>query len=118
MKSWKRSYFWKDLNRHWINPSPNLPTMESAITFCGTVLYEGTNISEGRGTTRSLEVLGAPGIEPFGFRDRLLNKLKETDLSGFTIRPLQFHPIKSIAIKLVAAFIFIRPNQIFSSLGA
>ncbi|MCF8060313.1 MAG: DUF1343 domain-containing protein [Bacteriovoracaceae bacterium] len=93
MKGWKRDYFWKDLNRTWVNPSPNLPTMESAITFCGTVLYEGTNISEGRGTTRSLEVLGAPGIEPFSFKERVMKELKQTDLSGFALRPLQFHPM-------------------------
>ena len=122
MENWKRSYFWKDLNRHWINPSPNLPTMESAITFCGTVLYEGTNISEGRGTTRSLEVLGAPGIEPFSFRDRLLDKLKETDLSGFTIRPLQFHPMFQKHSDKTCGGIHIHPTQpeIFKSwrLGA
>lgn len=91
--NWKRDYFWKDCKWPWVNPSPNLPTPESAITFCGTVLYEGTLISEGRGTTRSLEVLGHPKIEAFKFRDFLDGKLKDTDLKGFVIRPIQFHPM-------------------------
>lgn len=90
---WRRNYFWRDCQWPWVNPSPNLPTPESAITFCGTVLYEGTLVSEGRGTTRSLEVLGHPKIDPFKFRDFVSDKLKETDLRGFSIRPLQFHPM-------------------------
>lgn len=94
LKAWNRSLFWKDINRKWVNPSPNLPTQESANIFCGSVLFEGCNVSEGRGTTRSLEILGAPGLEPFAFCDHLnrLNK-KEWELDGFTLRPHYFHPM-------------------------
>lgn len=93
MKDWKRSYLWNDLDRLWINPSPNLPTAESALTFAGTVLYEGTNISEGRGTTRSLEVLGAPGISPFVFASQAQKALKAAGVKDVYLRPLQFFPM-------------------------
>lgn len=94
MEGWRRSFHWVDINRPWINPSPNLPTYESSLIFPGSVLYEGTSISEGRGTTRSLEMLGSPNIEPFSFRDLLMKKLtSETDLSNFYLRPVQFYPM-------------------------
>lgn len=93
MKGWKRSMNWLDCKRIWVNPSPNLPTPESSLTFCGTVLYEGTLISEGRGTTRSLEVLGAPGIDAFTFAEQCEKAIKETNLEGFVLRPLYFHPM-------------------------
>ena len=95
MQGWKRSFFWRDLKRIWINPSPNLPTPESAIVFCGSVLFEGTTLSEGRGTTRSLEVAGHPGVsDPDGF----LEEIQEDFLDwGFqeecVLRPVFFHPM-------------------------
>ncbi len=106
MKNWKRSYLWKDTGLPWVNPSPNLSTPESALTFCGSVLYEGTNISEGRGTTRALEVLGAPGIEPFSFVEQTNKELQQLSqafkdqenkefnfFDGFRLRPIQFFPM-------------------------
>jgi len=92
MQGWDRNFFFKDTGLPWVNPSPNLPTMDSALTFVGTVLFEGTNISEGRGTTRSLEIIGHPGIEPFGLLEKIKNDLDVWDLKGFTLRPLYFHP--------------------------
>ncbi len=93
MENWNRSMFFKDTNLPWVLPSPNLSTMESAITFIGTVLYEGTNISEGRGTTRALEVVGHPKIEPFSFCESLLNKLKKENIPmDFNLRPVVFLP--------------------------
>ena len=71
MKNWDRKMSWKDTGLAWINPSPNLSTPESCYSFVGTVLFEGTNISEGRGTTRALEFVGHPEIEPFSFADHL-----------------------------------------------
>ncbi len=93
MEGWKRSYHWSDIKRPWINPSPNLPTPESSLTFAGTVLYEGTNISEGRGTTRSLEVLGAPGIDPFSFSAKVQKEVESYGLKDIYLRPLQFFPM-------------------------
>ncbi len=93
MKHWSRSHFWQDTGLPWVLPSPNLPTPEGAITFAGTVLFEGTNISEGRGTTRALEVAGFPGIESFSFCDRLKKRLHgEGLIEGFNLRPIIFLP--------------------------
>ena len=77
MKNWERSNFWDDTKRHWILPSPNLPTWEGTISFVGSVLFEGTNISEGRGTTRSLEIIGHPKLEAFKFAKKILTILLE-----------------------------------------
>jgi len=92
MKGWKRSMSYEDTNLPWILPSPNLATIEAAYTFVGTVLYEGCNISEGRGTTRSLEIIGHPALEPFTFHDKLKPILKTAKLEGFILRPLVFLP--------------------------
>lgn len=92
MKGYKRSMSYEDTNLPWVIPSPNLPTIEAAYTFVGTVLYEGCNISEGRGTTRSLEIIGHPKIEAFGFHEKLKPVLAKANLTGFTLRPLVFLP--------------------------
>lgn len=92
MKNYDRKMSFEDTKLPWVIPSPNLPTVEAAYTFVGTVLYEGTNISEGRGTTRSLEIIGHPKIEAFGFHEKLKPVLKEAKLEGFILRPLVFLP--------------------------
>lgn len=92
MQGWKREMSYEDTGLPWVIPSPNLPTIEAAYTFVGTVLYEGTNISEGRGTTRSLEIIGHPKIESFGFHEKLKPVLEKANLKGFTLRPLVFLP--------------------------
>ncbi len=66
--------------------------MDAAFPFVATVLFEGTNISEGRGTTRSLEIIGHPKIKPFELLEVLLRELKKTDLEGFILRPLYYMP--------------------------
>lgn len=93
MKGWKRSSFMDENINEWINPSPNLATFSSSLTYPGTVLFEGTNISEGRGTTRALEIIGHPKIEPFSFLESIQKNLKDTDLEGFNLRPLVFFPM-------------------------
>lgn len=92
MKGWKREMSYEDTGLPWVIPSPNLPTIEAAYTFVGTVLYEGTNISEGRGTTRSLEIIGHPKIEAFSFHEKLKPVLEKANLKGFILRPLVFLP--------------------------
>ncbi len=92
MQGYKRSMSYEDTGLPWVLPSPNLATIEAAYTFVGTVLYEGTNISEGRGTTRSLEIIGHPKIESFGFHDKLKPVLEKANLKGFILRPLVFLP--------------------------
>jgi uncharacterized protein YbbC (DUF1343 family) len=93
MKNWKRSFMWKECNRTWINPSPNLSTPDSAIVFCGSVLFEGTNISEGRGSTRALEQLGAPNINAREFLQSVQSQLSEYSIEGVQLRAVSFHPM-------------------------
>ncbi|GHB52999.1 hypothetical protein GCM10010377_49970 [Streptomyces viridiviolaceus] len=63
MTGWKRSEFYDASGLPWVPPSPNMPTPETALVYSGTCLFEGTNLSEGRGTTRPFELLGAEGVD-------------------------------------------------------
>ena len=69
-------------------PSPNMPTLDTAIVYPGTVLFEGTLLSEGRGTTRPFELVGAPGVQAESFA-KAMNAL---DLPGVVFRPAVFEP--------------------------
>jgi uncharacterized protein YbbC (DUF1343 family) len=69
-------------------PSPNMPTLDTAIVYPGTVLFEGTQLSEGRGTTRPFELVGAPGVEA----ERFARQLNERGLPGVHFRPAVFEP--------------------------
>jgi uncharacterized protein YbbC (DUF1343 family) len=85
---WRRGDYHDATNLPWVLPSPNLPTLEAAIVYPGQVLLEGTNLSEGRGTTRPFELFGAPFLEP----GRLLDLLKATELPGVILRTACFEP--------------------------
>ncbi|CAM5288251.1 hypothetical protein SRIMM317S_02435 [Streptomyces rimosus subsp. rimosus] len=63
MKGWRRSDFFDATGLPWVPPSPNMPTPDTALVYARTCLFEGTNLSEGRGTTRPFELLGADGID-------------------------------------------------------
>ncbi len=88
MDGWVRSAFFDETGLQWVLPSPNLPTLDSALVYPGLCLLEGTNVSEGRGTTRPFEFSGAPWVEPDGFTTRL-NSLQ---LPGVHFRPVEFIP--------------------------
>lgn len=88
MPAWSREHFFDDTGLPWVLPSPNIPTLESAIVYPGTVLFEGTNVSEGRGTTKPFEIVGAPWVDPEAFASRM-NRL---DLPGACFRPALFEP--------------------------
>jgi uncharacterized protein YbbC (DUF1343 family) len=92
MEGWKRWMDFEPTGLPWVLPSPNLATIEAAFTFVGTVLFEGTNISEGRGTTRSLEIIGHPNIEPYALVEKLERVFQQCQLEGFVLRPLVFMP--------------------------
>ncbi|HAZ14596.1 MAG: hypothetical protein A2X86_00820 [Bdellovibrionales bacterium GWA2_49_15] len=92
MLGWKRSMFFHETGLPYVLPSPNLSSPESTYVYPGTVLFEGTNISEGRGTTRALEIIGHPKIEPFAFCQKLQKKMQEWNLEGVKVRPLVFRP--------------------------
>ncbi|WP_164100780.1 exo-beta-N-acetylmuramidase NamZ family protein [Candidatus Laterigemmans baculatus] len=88
LEGWRREMQWGATERRWIWPSPNVPRPESTLVYPGTVLLEGTNLSEGRGTTLPFEVLGAPFIDP----DRLAEELQQYALPGLAVLPLRFVP--------------------------
>ena len=88
MTGWTRSMYYEDTGLPWIMPSPNLPTTEGAVVYPGGVLFEGTNVSEGRGTTRPFELLGAPWVEA----DALVETLNSLTLPGVVFRPVEFEP--------------------------
>jgi uncharacterized protein YbbC (DUF1343 family) len=93
MKGYKRNMSYEDTGLPWAMPSPNFPTIDSGYPFIGTVLFEGTNISEGRGTTRSLEYIGHPGIEPYSLLEsKIKEEFDKTNLEGFVLRPVSFLP--------------------------
>ncbi|MBW1894091.1 MAG: DUF1343 domain-containing protein [Deltaproteobacteria bacterium] len=88
MKNWKRSMYFDDTGLPWIPPSPNLPTPASALVYPGQVIWEGTNISEGRGTTQPFEVFGAPFLDI----EKILSFMGGHILPGTILRPLAFEP--------------------------
>ena len=88
MEGWRREYWFDQTGLTWVQPSPNLPTLDSAMVYPGFVLVEGTCLSEGRGTTRPFEMIGAPFINSRNFAARL-NGL---GLSGVLFRPSYFQP--------------------------
>lgn len=92
MLNWNRSMAFAETGLPWVIPSPNLATADSAFTFLGTVLFEGTNISEGRGTVRALEILGHPLLDGYAFVEKILPALKERELKGMILRPISFMP--------------------------
>lgn len=85
---WRRRMLWPETGLPWAMPSPNMPTFETALVYPGQVALEGTNLSEGRGTTRPFELCGAPYVEPH----RLAAALATQRLPGVTLRPLYFEP--------------------------
>jgi uncharacterized protein YbbC (DUF1343 family) len=87
-RGWRRGDYFEATGLPWVLPSPNLPTLESAIVYPGQVLLEGTNLSEGRGTTRPFELWGAPFLEPA----RIKARLAEIPLSGVIFREASFEP--------------------------
>jgi len=88
MEGWDRTYWHEQTNAPWVMPSPNIPTVDSATVFPGTVHFEGTQLSEGRGTTRPFELIGAPYIVPEDYARELNN----IGFSGVLFRSCVFRP--------------------------
>ncbi|MDH6571502.1 uncharacterized protein YbbC (DUF1343 family) [Streptomyces sp. SAI-117] len=87
MTGWRRSQFYDDWDLPWVPPSPNMPTPDTALVYSGTCLFEGTNLSEGRGTTRPFELLGAEGLD-----GRWAAAANELGLPGVHFREAYFAP--------------------------
>jgi uncharacterized protein YbbC (DUF1343 family) len=88
MERWHRNMYWDETGLPWVMPSPNMPTPDTAIVYPGTVLFEGLMLSEGRGTTRPFELVGAPWIDA----DRFAAAMNALDLPGVYFRPAVFQP--------------------------
>jgi uncharacterized protein YbbC (DUF1343 family) len=88
MQGWKRKIWFDQTRLPWVMPSPNMPTLDTALVYPGMCLFEATNISEGRGTTRPFELFGAPFINP----ETIVTALNKFKLPGVLFRPLSFQP--------------------------
>jgi uncharacterized protein YbbC (DUF1343 family) len=88
MEGWSREMYWDATGLPWVMPSPNMPTLDTAIVYPGTVLFEGTMLSEGRGTTRPFELIGAPWLDG----ERLAERMNEVGLKGVRFRAVSFEP--------------------------
>ncbi|MBW2003430.1 MAG: DUF1343 domain-containing protein [Deltaproteobacteria bacterium] len=88
LKGWYRHMLWKDTKLRWIMPSPNMPFFETALVYPGQVIWEGTNVSEGRGTCRPFEIFGAPFINPSIIKKSLASK----DIKGCYLQEYYFRP--------------------------
>jgi uncharacterized protein YbbC (DUF1343 family) len=88
LAGWRRSMYYDQTGVPWVMPSPNIPTLDSAIVYPGAVLFEGTKLSEGRGTTRPFELIGAPWIDG----ERLADAMNARTLPGVHFRPVFFEP--------------------------
>lgn len=85
---WQRRYLFEETGLPWVNPSPNMPSARTAALFCGTCLIEGTNLSEGRGTTTPFELVGAPFLDGTVLAERMNCRR----LPGVCLRPCYFTP--------------------------
>lgn len=88
MKGWRRTMYFEETGLPWVMPSPNMPTVDTAVVYPGTVLLEGTSVSEGRGTTRPFEIAGAPGVNA----GKLAQELSRWRLPSAHFRPIYFQP--------------------------
>jgi uncharacterized protein YbbC (DUF1343 family) len=88
MKGWRRAMLWMDTGLKWLMPSPNMPIFETALVYPGQVLWEGTNISEGRGTCRPFEILGSPFFDI----STIMNSLPDFAKEHCLLQPYLFRP--------------------------
>lgn len=100
---WDRTLYSDEAKALWVMPSPNMPTVDTAVVYPGGCLLEATNLSEGRGTSRPFEVVGAPYLDGWPFA-ATLNKLS---LPGVIFRPIQFQPTSNKHVGLVCEGVFV-----------
>ncbi|HEY9351888.1 MAG TPA: DUF1343 domain-containing protein, partial [Nocardioides sp.] len=87
VSGWRRRTLYADTGLDFVLPSPNMPTPDTALAYPGTCMFEGTNLSEGRGTTKPFELIGAPFVD-----HRWAAALEEANLPGVTFREAYFNP--------------------------
>jgi uncharacterized protein YbbC (DUF1343 family) len=88
MEGWRRSMFYPQTGLPWVPPSPNLPSPVSTLVYPGQVIWEGTNVSEGRGTTQPFELFGAPYIKP----EKVVAAIGAESIPGIVLREVVFEP--------------------------
>ncbi len=88
IEGWSPDLYMDETDLLWVNPSPNIPTVSTAVNYIGSCIYEATNLSEGRGTTHPFDYLGAPFVDA----DRLLRDMEALSLPGVVFRPMDFVP--------------------------
>ncbi len=93
MAGWRRAMDFEETGLPWVLPSPNMPTPDTARVYPGGCLVEGTNLSEGRGTTRPFELVGAPWIEPEALAASMARRAAEEGLDGAGFRAARFRPL-------------------------
>ncbi len=92
MQGWHRSMYFEQTGLPWVLPSPNMPTIDTALVYPGGCFFEGTLLSEGRGQTRPFEIVGAPYIDGQQWAADATRELVEAGYGGFVLRPLVFSP--------------------------
>jgi uncharacterized protein YbbC (DUF1343 family) len=131
LRGWARNMEWRETGLRWIMPSPNMPLPETAYVYPGQVLWEGSHISEGRGTCRPFEIFGAPYLNPTSIKKKLarsvtagchlqeisfrptFNKWEGTTCHGFMIHILNFREFRSymLSVSILSAIIEIYGDQ-------
>ena len=111
---WNRTMFYDQTGLPWVKPSPNMPDIESALLYPGTCLFEGTNVSVGRGTATAFRVLGAPWLDP----ERVIARLDTSALRGVDVRATRFTPIaptdgKYAGVALQGIELRVRERQVY-----
>lgn len=111
-RGWRRGMLFRETGLPWVFPSPNMPTPETALVYPGMCLLEGTNLSEGRGTTRPFELFGAPWLDGH----RLAEGLAREQLPGVAFRPASFVPTwdKHAGVRCHGVELFVREPARFS----
>ena len=106
MRGWDRRQAYADTGLPWILPSPNMPTPDTALVYPGTCMFEGTNLSEGRGTTRPFELVGAPYVD-----ERWAEELRAQGHRGVLIREAYFTPTFSKHVNTACAGVQLQVTQ-------
>ncbi len=111
MEGWERDTYYDETGCSWVMPSPNMPTVETSVVFPGTVFFEGTCVSEGRGTTRPFEQVGAPFIDS----EALSKEMNGLGLAGVYFRPIVFVPTfqKSSGQACSGVFLHVTDRHVF-----
>jgi len=111
VQGWQRNQYQDQTTFPWAMPSPNMPTVDTAVVYPGMCLLEGTKLSEGRGTTRPFETFGAPYIDGW----QLCQNLNRQGLDGVVFRPIQFEPTFNKCVRSICqgAFIHVTDRQAF-----